>query len=343
MALASGSGQGPLPQVVCFGEALVDRLAPPDGDRLGGAPANGACALARLGTPSALVGRLGCDAIGEQFGQLLAARGVNITGLQWDPLRPSRIVLVQRDSQGERQFGGFAGDRGEGFADQAVDGEALAGVIDPLLAQAQWLLVGTIPLASPASAQALALLVQKAAARGVALAVDVNWRPTFWDPAASPASGPSAAAIARMRPLLGQATLIKCAAEEAQWLFGSADPEEIAAALPQRPLVLVSDGAQPLRWCWGAITGCQRPFAVEVVDSTGAGDALMAGVLHRLCQLPQLGAASASAPASASEAEIQALMRFASACGALVCAGAGAIDPQPSEAEVLAFLSSQAA
>ena len=176
--------------------------------------------------------------------------------------------------------------------------------------------------------------MRKATARGVALAVDVNWRPTFWDPAASPASGPSAAAIARMRPLLGQATLIKCAAEEAQWLFGSADPEEIAAALPQRPLVLVSDGAQPLRWCWGAITGCQRPFAVEVVDSTGAGDALMAGVLHRLCQLPQLGAASASAPASASEAEIQALMRFASACGALVCAGAGAIDPQPSEAEV---------
>ncbi|NDC14552.1 MAG: carbohydrate kinase [Synechococcaceae bacterium WB9_2_170] len=330
MALASGSGQGPPPQVVCFGEALVDRLDPPDGDRLG--------ALARLGTPSTLVGRLGCDAIGEQFVQLLAARGVNTTGLQWDPLRPSRIVLVQRDSQGERRFGGFAGDRGQGFADQAVDGEALAGVIDPLLAQAQWLLVGTIPLASRASAQALALLMQKATARGVPLAVDVNWRPTFWDPAASPATGPSAAAIARMRPLLEQATLLKCAAEEARWLFGSADPERIAAALPQRPMVLVSDGAQPLRWCWGAITGNQRPFAIEVVDSTGAGDALMAGVLHRLCQLPQLGAASASA----SDAEIQALMRFASACGALVCAGAGAIDPQPSEAEVLAFLRSQA-
>ena len=345
MALASGSGQGPPPQVVCFGEALVDRLDPPDGDRLGGAPANGACALARLGTPSALVCRLGWDAIGERFAQLLAARGVNTTGLQWDPLRPSRIVRVQRDSQGERQFGGFAGDRGEGFADQAVDGEALAGVIDPLLAQAQWLLVGTIPLASPASAQALALLVQKAAARGVALAVDVNWRPTFWDPAASPASGPSAAAIARMRPLLEQATLLKCAAEEAHWLFGSADPERIAAALPQRPMVLVSDGAQPLRWCWGAITGSQRPFGIEVIDSTGAGDALMAGVLHRLCQLPPLGAASAPAPAPApvSEAEIQALMRFASACGALVCTGAGAIDPQPSEAEVLAFLRNQAA
>jgi len=112
-------------------------------------------------------------------------------------------------------------------------------------------------------------------------------------------------------------------------------------------MVLVSDGAQPLRWCWGAITGSQRPFAIEVIDSTGAGDALMAGVLHRLCQLPPLGAASASEPvpaaASAAEAEIQALMRFASACGALVCAGAGAIDPQPSEAEVLAFLRSQAA
>ena len=50
------------PRVLCLGEALVDRLGPPGGDpatdlpcddRLGGAPANVACGLARLGTPAA--------------------------------------------------------------------------------------------------------------------------------------------------------------------------------------------------------------------------------------------------------------------------------------------------
>jgi fructokinase len=64
----------PSPQVLCLGEALVDRLGPPGGDplsaapeqcddRLGGAPANVACALARLGTAAGFLGRLGDDAI----------------------------------------------------------------------------------------------------------------------------------------------------------------------------------------------------------------------------------------------------------------------------------------
>jgi fructokinase len=60
--------------VLCFGEALVDRLGPlggdpatdlPVDDRLGGAPANVACGLARLGTKTAFIGRLGRDEIGE--------------------------------------------------------------------------------------------------------------------------------------------------------------------------------------------------------------------------------------------------------------------------------------
>ena len=40
--------------------------------------------------------------------------------MQWDEQRPSRIVLVRRRTDGEREFQGFAGDRGLGFADQAL-------------------------------------------------------------------------------------------------------------------------------------------------------------------------------------------------------------------------------
>ena len=322
-------------QVLCFGEALVDRLGP-QADYLGGAPANGACALARLGTPVAWLGRLGNDAIGKRFAELFAARGVNTAGLQWDRERPSRVVLVQRDATGERAFAGFAGDRGLGFADQAVDRRALAAVVEPSFAKAQWLLVGTLALASPVSSEALAWLLQWARTAGVALAVDVNWRPTFWDPGSPPESGPAAAAIAQIRPLLEQAALIKCAAEEAQWLFGSQDPGVISAALRQRPAVVVSDGANPLRWCWGGQAGSLGAFAVPVRDTTGAGDAFTAGLLHRLCAQPELlqsdliGASSAVA--------VREMMRFASACGALVCQGEGAIDPQPTEAAVGAFL-----
>jgi fructokinase len=348
-----------LPQVICLGEALVDRLGPPGGDpatappeqlddRLGGAPANVACGLARLGTPVAFVGRLGRDAIGEAFARLLAERGVNLSALQWDGERPTRIVLVRRSATGERRFEGFAGEAlvaGQGggggavFADQALAARELELALPPLLAGARWLQIGSIPLASAASAQALEQALTLAQGSGVAVALDVNWRPTFWDAAADPDAAPGLATRARLQPLLERARLLKLAAEEAEGLFGSRDPAAIAASLPQRPAVVVTDGAAGVAWWFGgdgsesvdAGLAALPAFQVPVVDSTGAGDAFLAGLLHCLCAEPAL---LADAPPGRQQAAI----RFACACGALVCQGSGAIDPQPRAAAVEAFL-----
>ena len=310
-------------QILCLGEALIDRLGPlggdpacdpPVDDRLGGAPANVACGLARLGTAVSFVGRVGVDAIGAQFQHLFIQRNVDTSALQLDPSRPTRIVLVRRSRDGERQFQGFAGDQGDGFADQALQPVALPSA-------AQWLLVGTIPLASPQSAQALFDAVAQARAQAIPLALDVNWRPTFWDVNADPSAGPTQAARSAIRPLLEQAALIKLAREEALWFFGGDDPSLISAELSQRPDVVVTDGAAPVRWCIGGTSGTQPALSPpEVVDTTGAGDAFTAGLLHRW-----------SAP-------VPQRLRFAAACGALVCSGTGGIDPQPTEAQVEAFL-----
>ena len=308
--------------VVCLGEALIDRLGPPGGDpavdqpvddRLGGAPANVACGLASLGTPVAFAGRLGQDAIGEAFSKLFVERGVETALLQRDAVRPSRIVLVRRSLEGERQFQGFAGDEGAGFADQALELAALP--------QARWLLIGTLPLAAPTSAEALLSAVRQARSQGTAVALDVNWRPTFWDPVADPDAGPDPKALAAIQPLLQQAALIKLAREEALWFFNTDDPGAIQQALPQRPDVVVTDGAEPVHWQLGADSGQQVAFQPPVVvDTTGAGDAFTAGLLHCWSAAPQER------------------IRFAAACGALVCGGAGGIDPQPTHAQVEEFL-----
>ena len=316
-------------RVLCLGEALIDRLGPPGGDplvdrpfddRLGGAPANVACALARLGTSSVFLGRLGADDIGLSFQALFNNRGVDRAGLQIDPERPTRVVLVRRDVCGERTFQGFAGDAGSGFADQALSAESLAEAWPQIAKDAAWLLIGTIPLATPQSAKALHCAVDLARGQGTALALDVNWRPTFWDPSADPGSGPTPVALRAIQPLLKQAALIKLAREEALWLFGSDDPARIQAALPQQPAVVVTDGAQPVRCCMDGVSAQISAFKPStVVDTTGAGDAFTAGLLHRWA------------------APVPERLRFAAACGALVCAGAGAIDPQPTEPEVASF------
>lgn len=155
----------------------------------------------------------------------------------------------------------------------------------------------------------------------MAIALDVNWRPTFWDAMSDPEAGPSAAAKAAIQPLLHRAALIKLAREEALWFFNSDDPGAIQQALPQRPDVVVTDGAAPVRWQLRADSGQQDVFQPSiVVDTTGAGDAFTAGLLHRWAAAPQER------------------IRFATACGALVCGGAGGIDPQPTHAQVEALL-----
>jgi fructokinase len=308
--------------VICLGEALVDRLGPLGGDpavdqpvedHLGGAPANVACGLARLGTPVIFAGRLGTDPNGAAFEDLFVNRGIDHALLQRDPQRPTRIVLVRRSQEGERQFQGFCGDQGLGYADQALE---------PMrLPMARWLLIGTIPLVTAVSGLSLAEAVEQARVQRTAIALDVNWRPTFWDESADPVAGPASEALTSIQPLLRQAALIKLAREEALWCFNTEDPIAIKQALPQRPDVVVTDGAAPVKWCLQDQAGVQPAFhPPHVVDTTGAGDAFTAGLLHRW---------------SASPAE---RVRFAAACGALVCAGAGGIDPQPTEAQVEAFL-----
>jgi fructokinase len=231
------------------------------------------------------------------------------------------VVLVRRHANGERVFQGFAGDQALGFADQMLDRGCLEAVWPGLAEQARLLLVGTIPLASMASADCLQRVLAQAKAAGLALAVDVNWRPTFWNPEADPAAGPTADAQALIQPLLEQASLIKLAREEALWFFSSDDPAVIAAGLPQQPDVVVTDGAEPVRWFIAKEAGSMPVFPpAQVIDTTGAGDAFTAGLLH--CW----------------DRPVTERLRFASACGAMVCSGAGAIDPQPREQDVLAFL-----
>lgn len=328
------------PEVICFGEALLDRLGPLGGDPsidkpvedcFGGAPANVACCLSKLGRKAAFVGRLGSDRIGDSFRDLMKSRGVNLCGLQIDERRPTRVVLVHRDLNGERSFQGFETDKGSNYADQAFQLNALKNEWPFLISNARWLLIGTIPLASSTSAEALLWSVEQSWNNGIPIALDVNWRPTFWHSNCKPDAGPDPNAINSITPVLEKASLLKLAKEEAIWFFQSNDPLIISRSLPQQPDVVVTDGARPVQWLINGFSGQMNALSPPyVVDTTGAGDAFIAGLLFQL---------SLFAKQKISQENIQEIVSFAAACGALVCGAPGAIEPQPTLDQVRRFLS----
>ena len=317
-------------RVISIGEALIDRLGPPGGDPscdlpvidcFGGAPANVACALSRLGRNVSLISSLGNDAFGEKFKNLLIRKGVDISGLQEDTLRPTRVVLVRRDSNGERFFEGFEGDTGLGFADQAISREQIIRDWPLVVKNAQWLVLGTIPLASEVSSKAFLWCIENALHAGIKIALDLNWRPTFWRKQVSKVLEPSLKEKNQIFSILKNVSLLKLAKEEAKWFFNSADPTVISSSLASSPSVVVTDGANPIAWRLNNHTG--KSFAIapsSVVDTTGAGDAFTAGLIFKLTsfELDQI-----------SQEIAEEIIQFGIACGAHVCKGVGAIEAQP--------------
>jgi fructokinase len=191
----------------------------------------------------------------------------------------------------------------------------LSKVPSELFIDADYLLLGTIALAYPHSAASTWKAVDLATAHGVKIFVDVNWRPTFWDS--------TAIAIPQIRQLLQRADYIKFAREEAELIYGNTSPLELSSRLPNALGIFMTDGGNTCEYWLDTVVGSQSAFAVNPVDTTGAGDAFVAGILH------QLGAGGLSG------AEI---VRYAAAAGALTTLQPGAIDSQPTAAEILKFL-----
>ena len=329
-----------LEKVIAIGEALIDRLGPLGGDPsidlpvtdcFGGAPANVACALSRLGVDVSFIGSLGNDAFGKNFKNLFIQRGINTAALQQDDIRPTRVVLVRRDADGERSFEGFEGDKGLGFADQAISLETIIKDWPLVIDNAKWLVIGTIPLASEISSKAFLWCIENALDAGIKIVLDLNWRPTFWRNQSSKVLAPSLQEKNTITSILNNVSLIKLAREEADWFFNTSNPSKISSSLSNKPSVIVTDGSNPILWLLNNHFG--KSFAISppsIVDTTGAGDSFTAGLIYKLLsvELDQI-----------SKERAEEIIQFATACGAYVCKGVGAIDPQPYREDIKQLLS----
>jgi fructokinase len=312
--------------VLSFGEALVDffpeRTGVPLNEcdvfhrQLGGAPANVAVGLARLGARVGLMTLVGPDAFGTFVRERLAAEGVDIRGVGVHRTAKTGVTFVSVAANGDRSFLFFR----HPSADQMI---AAHDVDEALLARARVVHVGSSTLAREPSRTATLKAIAAARRAGCIVSCDPNWRPHLWE---NPAE-----AAPMLRSLVAQCDIVKISDDELAPLTGVTDAEAGAHALRALgcPLVVVTLGAR----------GCYVESAaghdwlpgerVEVVDSTGAGDGFVAGVLATLAPRFRDGLR----PADLSLDDVRAACRNGNKIGAAVVTKLGATTGLPARGQ----------
>ncbi|MDC3111801.1 carbohydrate kinase [Prochlorococcus sp. AH-716-L04] len=325
-------------RVICIGEALIDRIRNKSNqgftDFLGGAPANVACALRKLKIDSTFIGSLGNDDYGKKFIKKFNELEVNLDFMQLDNDSSTRVVSVDRDQYGDRFFSGFEESSHSCFADEVLSKQLIEKQIlnlEKSFLETKYLVTGTILLSSSKSAETIFFLLEQAKEFDVKIVIDLNWREVFWDHSSFSSEISKAERFNLIKKFLNHANVLKLAKEEATLFFEDANPLLISQKLFCRPDVIITDGKNPVAWYINGLLGItETPSSQKIVDTTGAGDAFLAGLISKLI--------SSGYPSN--EKEIEDCIKFAGVCGLLTCLGEGAIEQQPYYEKVNKFLGS---
>src|SRR5579863_451794 len=188
--------------VACFGEILWDIFETESRGRapiartfrreLGGAPANVATGLARLGVKAAVVGGVGRDRFGDALLEHLQNDGVDTRFVVRLPNRTG-LTFVTRDARGEPTF--------LFYRHETADVSLTRAHVTPAMSRAVWVLVGTSTMLTARLASATHELLRGAARAGAHLLVDLNVRAHLW-----PGEAVMRSTIAR---LVRRASLVK--------------------------------------------------------------------------------------------------------------------------------------
>lgn len=316
---------------ICLGEALIDFVstepvasvaeAPAFVPAPGGSPANCAVALARLGVKTGFVGKVGDDPFGHLLASTLARNGVDVGNLAFDAEARTALAFVALDAVGRPDYVFFR----HPSADMRLRPDELdAGY----LSSARVFHTGSIILsAEPSRSTAIAAL-RIASEAGLLVSLDPNVRMSLWS---------SPEELRRvMLPLLPLTDVVKLSEEDLSPLVGTSDPTEGCARLRERGarLVVVTRGEDGC-FCQNALGSQLVPgWQVDVVDTTGAGDAFMGGLLAGLLAI----GATSGRPETISPSSLLPVLRLANGVGALTTTVRGAIPALPTGDQVRAFL-----
>jgi fructokinase len=318
-------------RVICLGEALIDFVADTSGVTLeecpgflkapGGAPGNVAVGLARLGVPASFVGKVGDDPFGRFLRDTFAAAGVDTGPMLLSSEARTGLAFVSLMANGERDFLFYR----HPSADMLLRWDE---VPESLFAEARVLHHGSITLIGEPSRTATIVAAAHAREAECLVSYDVNLRLPLWES--------ETAAREAIKDGLTGVDIVKVSEEEGEFLFDTRTPEETAAKLlvGGARLVVVTRGAAGAYCRWWLEDRLQElevpGFPVTAVDTTGAGDGFVAGLLAGVVAEPALDRIAPE--------RMHAILRVANAVGALTCTRKGAIPALPTRPELERFL-----
>jgi fructokinase len=282
----------------------------------GGAPANVAVGLARLGIKSGFIGKVGEDDFGRFLAQTLEQNGVDISGLRYSSQARTMLAFVSVAAGGERDF--------MFYRHPSADMLLRPDEIDrDHIGSARLLHHGSISLISEPSRSATLAAIQAAEEQGLWISYDPNLRLALWPSAQHAREG--------MLQAWPSAHVIKVSQEELAFLSGEDDWTQAARKLwhDRLRLLVVTAGPHGCHYATRTARGHVPTYEIEPIDTTGAGDGFVAGLLAGLLE---------NEHAWEKVHILEEVLRLANAVGALTTTRRGAIPALPTRAEVSALL-----
>ena len=300
--------------VVVVGELLVDIVRHPDGhtaEHVGGSPANVAVGLARLGHDTHFATLVGTDERGARCEAHVAQGGVHLLPGSVSPAHPTSTALATLDEHGAASY----------VFDLHWDLPEVA--LPPATGH---LHMGSIGTTLEPGADEVTTAIHRVRAQGT-VSYDPNVRPTIM--------GAVELVRPRVEELVALSDVVKCSEDDIDWLY----PGESAAAVMARwvelgaPLVVVTLGGAGVTWRLGEGEVHHAPAGHdEVVDTVGAGDSFMAGLVSGLLDAGLLGSTGArDRLTGATDADVAPSLERALATSAVTVQHAGAYGPTREE------------
>jgi fructokinase len=308
-----------MPDIVTLGEGLIDFTYSENEDGIfykqnaGGAPANVAAAVCKLGGSSAFIGKVGNDIFGNYLVEELMKTGVDTTGIVRDKKNPTPLAFI-RNVSGKREYVFMR----QNTADMHLKYDD---VQTRLVDEAKILHFGALLLHSEPSRSAVANTIERAKENGKIISYSLSYRPQLW-------KHPDDAAIA-MRSVLSFVDIMKVSEDELELITDSGNllPSLSKLLSGGIKIIIVTQGAK------GCIVASRkgveevRSYKVPIVDTLGAGDCFFGAFLTRI-------AAVSRGYEDLTQAELVDIAAFANAAGAVCSSRVGAIPAMPDRAEV---------